>query len=289
MNESPSTRPNRLPSQLGIIAGSGRFPVLVAEQARKRGIRTLALGIEDEADPALATLVDAFHWVKLGQLSLSVRLMKQADISQAIMAGRVRHPRAFGLLRADPLMIKVLAGLRSRRTDAMLSRVADVLSSAGVELLDSTVLMRSEMAVDGVMGRHRPRLGQRRDIEFGLSVAHRLAALDIGQSVVVRNGTVVAVEAVEGTNEAIGRAGAHVSGRFIVAKTARPSQDPRFDVPVVGPRTIEVMADNDARVLALQAHRVLLLDRAEMIDRADRAGIVVVGDQVPPNFEHAAE
>jgi len=253
---------------------------LVAEQARRRGIQTLGLGIEDEADPSLADRVDAFEWVKLGSLSRSVRLMKRAGMDEAVMAGRVRHRRAFSLLRPDPLMVKVLAGLRSRRTDAMLTRVADVLSSAGVELMDSTRLLRSEMASTGSMGRHRPRLGYQNDIDFGLRSALRLAELDIGQAVVVRAGTVVAVEAVEGTNEMIRRAGSHVKGKLVVAKTARPNQDPRFDVPVVGPRTIEVMSDCDARVLALETGRVLLIDRVEMLEKADRAGITVLGSAV---------
>ena len=269
-----------LPSRLAIIAGSGRFPFLVADEARRRGIRTLALGIEDEADPGLAERVDDFHWVKLGSLSRSVRLMRDAGMEDAIMAGRVRHRRAFSLLRPDPLMVKVLAGLRSRRTDAMLKRLADVLASAGVELMDSTRLLRSDMASEGVMGRHRLPLGYQSDVDFGLRSAHRLAELDIGQAVVVRAGTVVAVEAVEGTNEMIRRAGEHLKGKLVVAKTARPNQDPRFDVPVVGPRTIEVMAECDARILALEATRVLLLDRTEMVLKADRAGIVVVGARV---------
>lgn len=201
-------------------------------------------------------------------------------MDRAVMAGRVRHQKAFSFLQPDPLMIKVLVGLRSRRTQAILARVADVLSESGIELVDSTCLLHEDMASEGVMGRHRPRLQQRLDIAFGVRSAFELARQDIGQCVVVREGTVVAVEAMEGTNEALRRASSLVSGKLIVAKTARPTQDARFDVPVVGPRTIEVMAECDARVLALECGRVLLLDRAELLEKADRAGIVVFGAKV---------
>ncbi len=265
---------------MGLIAGSGRFPFLVQEQAREHGIEVLTLGIEDEADPSLESAGGSFHWVGLGQLSKAVRFFRQAGVSRAIMAGRVRHKSAFRILRPDHLLLKVLSRLRSKQTDALLKTVADVLGEEGIELLDSTLLLGKYLAEDGVLSKRGPGRTERPDVAFGLHKARELARLDIGQTVVVKDQTVIAVEAMEGTDRTIQRAGKLVSGRLVVAKVARPSQDMRFDVPVVGLGTITSMVEAGATVLGLERGRVLLLERDALIREADQNDIAIVGADV---------
>lgn len=272
------TTSSALPSKLGLIAGEGRFPLLVLEEARRRGIEVVCLGIEGEAEASLASSdVAEFHWIGLGELSRAVRLFREAGVGRAVMAGRVRHARAFSVLRPDRLMLKVLLRLRSRTTMAMLGAVAEVLGEEGVELLDSTCLLGPYLASEGAMTKRRPNREELSEIGFGLEKARGLAELDIGQTVVVKGRSVVVAEAMEGTDRAIERARGVVEGPFVVVKVARPQQDMRFDVPVVGPRTIESMARAEATVLALEAGRVLLLDREALLETADRTGVAVFG------------
>lgn len=273
--------PDSLPSSLGLIAGEGRFPFLVLSEARRLGIRTVTLAIEGEADPALEREQEgSLHWLRLGDLSKCVRLLREEGIDAAVMAGRVRHVRAFDVVRPDLLMLKVLGRLRTRTTSAMLSSVADVLAQEGVELLDSTRLLRSHLAKEGAMTKRSPRKGELEDIRFGISMARGLAELDIGQTVVVKKKAIVAAEAMEGTDRTIRRARDVVEPPFVVVKVARPRQDMRFDVPVVGPTTIESMVVSGSEVLGLQAEKVLLLDRDEVLQRAEESGIAIYGASV---------
>jgi DUF1009 family protein len=238
----------------------------------------LTLAIEGEADPALGEReTESLHWLRLGDLSKCVRLLKEEGIDRAIMAGRVRHVRAFDIVRPDRLMLKVLGRLRSRTTSAMLSTLADVLAEEGVELLDSTRLLRSHLAREGVMTKRAPRKRELENVRFGLAMARGLAELDIGQTVVVKRKAVVAAEAMEGTDSTIRRARDVTEPPFVVVKVARPSQDMRFDVPVVGPTTIESMVGSGSEVLGLEAEKVLLLDRDELLRRADESGIAIYG------------
>lgn len=266
-----------LPSTIGLIAGEGRFPFLVVEEAKRKGIGVITVGIEGEADPALESECDSFVWIGLGDVSRCVRAFRDAGVSRAIMAGRVRHVRAFQILKPDWLMLKILARLPSRTTEAMLKTLADVLSEEGVELLDSTVLLSSYLADEGAMTRRKPNKRDLDDIRFGASKARDLAASDIGQTVVVKGKSIVSAEAMEGTDAAIRRARDVVEGPFVVVKVARPSQDTRFDVPVVGPTTIASMMAAGAGVLALEAGRVLLLERDELLRNADANDIAVYG------------
>ncbi len=273
--------PDSLPSSLGVIAGEGRFPFLVLSEARRLGIRTVILAIEGEADPALAREQEgSLHWLRLGDLSKCVRLLREEGIDAAVMAGRVRHVRAFDVVRPDLLMLKVLGRLRTRTTSAMLSTVADVLTQEGVELLDSTRLLRSHLARQGAMTKRSPSKRELEDILFGISMARGLAELDIGQTVVVKKKAVVAAEAMEGTDRTIRRARDVVEPPFVVVKVARPRQDMRFDVPVVGPTTIESMVASGSEALGLQAEKVLLLDRDEVLQRAEESGIAIYGASV---------
>ena len=267
-----------LPSALGLIAGEGRFPFLVLSEARRLGIRTTILAIEGEADPALQKeQEDSFHWLRLGDLSKCVRLLKEESIDTAVMAGRVRHVRAFDVVRPDLLMLKVLGRLRTRTTSAMLSTVADVLAQEGVELIDSTRLLRKHLASEGAMTKRSPSKGDLEDIEFGLSMARGLAKLDIGQTVIVKERAIVAAEAMEGTDRTIRRARDVVEPPFVVVKVGRPGQDMRFDVPIVGPTTIESMVVSGSVALGLEAEKVLLLDRDEVLQRAQESRISIYG------------
>jgi len=264
-------------STLGLIAGNGEFPLLVLDEARRRGFEVVALAIKGEADSRIEDRGATVHWIGLGEVSRCIKLFKKAGVSRAIMVGQVRHKKIFRFLRPDPGLLRVLSRMKSRNTDAILGAVADVLAEEGIHLLDSTSLLRALVATEGVLGKRKPSSEEKKDIAFGLRMAREMARLDIGQTVVVRGGAVVAVEAMEGTDETIRRAGGIVSGGLTVAKVARPSQDMRFDVPVVGPRTIEVMADLGCAVLALQAEKSLLLERETLIEKANDAKIVVIG------------
>lgn len=272
------SEPSSLPSTVGLIAGEGAFPFMVLDEAARRGIEVVTLAIEGEADPGLADkAAGPFHTIGIGQLSKCVRIFREAGISRAIMAGRVRHVSAFQILRPDRLTLKVLSRLSSRSTDEMLRTLADVLGEEGVELVDSTLLLRSHLSSEGPMTKRGPRKREREDFEFGVEMARGLAELDIGQTVVVKAKTVVAVEAMEGTDGAIRRAGELVDGPLTVVKVARPRQDMRFDVPVIGPTTIDSMAASGATALGLEIGRVLLLEREALLRNADERSITVVG------------
>jgi len=266
------------PSRIGLIAGEGRFPFMVLEQARERSIEVVTVAIEGEADRSIESVSkNPVEWITIGQMARCVRVFRDAGISEAVMAGRVRHVRAFQLLSPDRLMLKVLRRLPSRSTDAMLKTIASVLEEEGVTLLDSTALLVPFLADEGAMTKRRPRKDELVDMEFGLSKARGLAALDIGQTVVVKRKSVVVAEAMEGSDAAIRRAAEITEGPFAVVKVARPDQDFRFDVPVIGPTTIENMASVGATVVGVEAGRVLLVERDTVLERANREGIAVYG------------
>lgn len=265
---------------LGLIAGGGRFPLLILEEARRRQIPVVTIAIREEADPDIQAAADTLHWVALGELGRCVEFFNEASVSRVIMAGQVKHKRIFRVIRPDRLLLKALSRLRSRNTDAILKTVADVFAEEGIELMDSTSLLSALLAELGPMAERHPTREEMENIAFGYRVAKEVARLDIGQTVVVKGKAVVAVEAMEGTDETIRRAAGVVSsapGGLAVIKVARPSQDMRFDVPVVGPRTIDVMAEASASVLAIEAGKCLLVERDELLRRADRARIAVVG------------
>ncbi len=244
------------------------------------GLAVTTLLIEGEADPSLSAFSkssEGFHWVALGELSRSVRILREAGVKEAILAGRVKHARALDVLKPDLLTLKVLTRLRSRSTEAMLLTVAEVLGEEGIDLLDSTILLRRHLAAEGPMTRREPGKEEMESIGFGAKKARGLASLDVGQTVVVKRMAVVAAEAMEGTDQAIRRAAEVTKGPFVVVKVARPGQDMRFDVPVVGPGTIDSMEAAGASVLALETGRVLLLERETILKRAEASGIAVYG------------
>lgn len=272
-------------SKIGLIAGNGSFPLLVAEEARRRGLAVVAVAIEGEADSRIESSGAEVHWVALGEVSRALAALKQAGVTEAIMAGQVKHPKVFGFLRPDPALLRVLGRLSGRNTQAVLTALSEVMAEEGITLLDSTAFLTPLIATPGVLGRRRPTSEERDDLLFGFRMAREVARLDIGQSVVVKSRAVVAVEAMEGTDEAVRRAAGLVGSGLTIVKVARPQQDMRFDVPVVGVRTIEVMAIAGATALAVEAGKTLLLDREALLARADEAGISVCGLADPPSLE----
>jgi DUF1009 family protein len=273
--------PQAGPSPLGLIAGNGRFPFLVAAAGRRAGRRVVAVAIKEETDPALAGEVDEIHWVSLGQLGRCIDALKGGGVREAVMAGQVKHKQIFAGIVPDLKMMALLARLALKNTDSLIGAVADTLGREGIALLSSTALLQDQLAATGAMTRRRPSGDELKDVEYGREVARALAGFDVGQTVVVKDRAAVAVEAMEGTDEAIRRAGRIAGPGCTVVKVAKPRQDVRFDVPVVGPGTVAAMSEAQARVLAVQAGATLLLDRADLLAAAERADLAVWGFAAP--------
>ena len=264
----------------GLIAGNGKFPFLVVEGARRAGAELAVAAIREETDPAIERVADKLTWVGIGQLGKMIRFFKREGVEKAIMAGQVKHVQIFSGALPDVRMLKMLLSLPRRNTDALIGGVAAELAREGIELIDSTYFLQDHLPEEGVLTRRAPDERERGDIAYGLEVAREIARLDLGQTIVVRARACVAVEAMEGTDATVRRAGQLARGRLTVVKVAKPDQDMRFDVPVVGVPTVEAMAEAGATCLCLTAGKTLLFDRDEMIASADRRRIAVVA--VPP-------
>ena len=267
--------------RLGLIAGNGRFPFLVLDAARGAGHDVTVIALKEETFPDLADLASrppaaAFHWISIGQLGQCVSLLKAAGVSQAVMAGQVKHTKLFDI-RPDWTLGRVLMRLATKNTDSIISGVADVLRDEGIDLIDSTALLAPLLAREGVLTRRAPTDDERADLELGCRIADTVAGLDIGQTIAVKTAAVVAVEAMEGTDAVIARAG-QLAGRGVrIIKVAKPNQDMRFDVPVIGVSTIEAMKAAGATLLSVDAGTTLMIDGDAIIAVADAAGICVVG------------
>jgi hypothetical protein len=260
----------------GLIAGNGDFPFLVLEGARSLGIEMAVIGIREEASPALERSARRFHWVSLGELSRTIELLHREGVKRAVMAGQVKHNNIFSAIRPDWRLAKLLFTLPSKNTDSLIGAVARVLEDEGIELVDSTRFLGSLLPAEGVLTRRAPDEPESADIEYGRHVARQIAALDLGQTVVVRDRACVAVEAMEGTDETIERAARIAGGqKLVVVKVSKPGQDMRFDVPVIGLKTIEVMRQANVTALAIDAGRTLLFERDALIQAADEAGISI--------------
>lgn len=264
----------------GLIAGNGRFPFLVAEGARKAGCELAVVAISEEADPEIEKVAGEVKWIGVGKLGKMISYFEEMGVEQAMMAGQVKHVQLFSGAIPDLKMVKVLWNLPARNTDALIGGIAKEMEGAGIELIDSTFFIREQLAEEGVLTRRKPSKEELRDIEYGLKVANGIAGLDLGQTVVVRGGACVAVEAMEGTDEVIRRAGKLVDGKLTVVKVAKPDQDMRFDVPVVGVPTIGTMVEAGAKCLSISSGKTLMFDKSEMIALADRNSICIVGS--PP-------
>lgn len=267
--------------KLGLIAGNGRFPFLVLDAARALGHEVTIVAVKDEAFRELEAHAArppraSLHWVALGHLGQCLRVLTDAGVTQAVMAGQVKHTKIFSVV-PDLTMLSVLRRLRSRNTDAVIAAVVDVMREHGIDLLDSTALLEPLLARPGVLTRRAPTEAEQADLAFGYRMADAIAGLDVGQTICVKDLAVVAVEAMEGTDETIARAGRLARGGFTVVKVAKPNQDMRFDVPVVGVATIEAMKTAGATLLSVDAGRTLLVDGDAVVEAADAAGIGILG------------
>jgi len=282
---------------LGLIAGNGRFPFLLLEAARAQGLRVVVAAIREETDPEMDERARgdagvAVYWMSLGELSKLIETFQREGVTRAVMAGQVKHKQIFSSIRPDWRLAKLLLNLRTRNTDMLLGAVAKVLEDEGIELLSSTSFLEPMLAPAGVLTARLPDESERADMEYGLLVARGIAGFDLGQTVVVAAGVCVAVEAMEGTDATIARAGeifktlegdeSTLTRRLTVVKVAKPNQDLRFDVPVVGVPTIAAMRAAGATCLCVEAGRTLLFDREAMVAAADAAGIAIVGDAKKP-------
>jgi UDP-2,3-diacylglucosamine hydrolase len=280
-------------SRLGLIAGNGRFPFLLLDAARARGLRVVVAAIREETEPEIDARAAAdpgisVHWLSLGELSRLIETFQREGVTRAVMAGQVKHKQIFSSIRPDWRLAKLLLNLRSRNTDMLLGAVAKVLSDEGIELISSTAYLEPLLARPGVLTSRAPTPDEQQDLTYGREVAAALAGFDIGQTVVVAGQACVAVEAMEGTDAAISRAGAilrtlgadgeasTLSRQLTVVKIAKPKQDMRFDVPVIGVATIEAMRQAGATCLGIEAGRTLIFDQEAVRQLADAAGIVII-------------
>jgi hypothetical protein len=290
--------------KLGLIAGNGRFPFLLLDAARAQGFAVTVAAIREETDPEINHRAACderitLHWLSLGELSRLIELFHKEGVSTAVMAGQVKHKQIFSSIRPDWRLAKLLLNLRTRNTDMLLGAVAKVLADEGIELMSSTAFLEPLLAQEGVLTARAPDEQERRNIEYGMGVARAVAGFDIGQTVVVAAQACVAVEAMEGTDAAIERAARLMQSldfeaagagdgpdasttlerRLTVVKVAKPNQDMRFDVPVIGIRTVETMIQAGATCLSVEAGRTLLFDRETLLARANQAGIAIVAVQ----------
>jgi UDP-2,3-diacylglucosamine hydrolase len=276
---------------LGLIAGNGRFPFLLLDAARAQGWPVVVAAIREETDPSMDARVTedqgtTVHWLSLGELSRLIETFQRAGVTQAVMAGQVKHKQIFSSIRPDWRLAKLLLNLRARNTDMLLGAIAKVLSDEGIELISSTSFLEPLLAQAGVLTRRAPNEQEQKDIAYGREVAAAIAEYDIGQTVVIAGQACVAVEAMEGTDATIARAGAlmrtledeasTLDRSLTVVKIAKPRQDMRFDVPVIGEATIAAMCEARATCLSLEAERTLIFDRAAVAAAADAAGIAIV-------------
>jgi UDP-2,3-diacylglucosamine hydrolase len=268
--------------RIGLIAGNGRFPLLVVEAARGLGFEVTVVAIKEEATPALDSIARAdpqvdVRWLSLGQLGACIAVLREAHVTRAIMAGQVKHVKLFSDVVPDRTLLSVLVRLKAKNTDALISGIADVLRENGIELLDSTAFLTPLLAKAGVLTARAPSAAERADFAFGYRMAEAIAGLDIGQTIAVKDSAVVAVEAMEGTDEVIARAGRLAGPGVRIVKVAKPGQDMRFDVPVIGCPTIEAMRAVGASALSIDAGKTLMLDGERVAHLADAAGIAILG------------
>ena len=265
-------------SKYGLIAGNGRFPLLALETARSLGDEVVAIGIKEEAPPEIEQLAARCYWISLGELSRLIDILKQEQIRDVIMAGQVKHVSIFSSIRPDWRLFKLLASLKEKNTDALIGGVAKVLEGEGIRLADSTLLLKPLLAGVGPLTKRKPTHDEERDIAYGRKVASALSGVDVGQSVAICERACVALEGMEGTDAMLERAASLVNGKpLTLVKGSRRRGHLLFDVPVAGPSTIDVMRTTRTTVLAVDAGRTLLLDRDEMLRRAEQASIAVIG------------
>ncbi|MGD0920196.1 MAG: UDP-2,3-diacylglucosamine diphosphatase LpxI [Terriglobia bacterium] len=273
MNQSGDSAP-----RYAIIAGNGSFPFLVLEAARDQGIDPLVVAIKEEAAPELSQKARQVHWLSLGEVTKLLELLSAERVERVVLAGQVKHVQLFSSIKADGLVRRALGSLERRNTDALIGAFVRMLEGRGIEVVDSTLFLKPLLPEAGTLTRRAPDAGEQADIAYGREIAKKIAGLDIGQTIVVADRACIAVEAMEGTDVTIERAATLSNGRrLVVVKVSKPYQDMRFDVPVVGPKTIQVMRRANATALAVDAGKTLLFERQRLIEEADAAGITIVG------------
>jgi DUF1009 family protein len=264
-------------ARYGLIAGNGKFPFLVLEAARSQGIEVVVVAMKEETFPEIGNLGQIVYWQSLGQLGKLIETFRKENVTHAIMAGQVKHRQIFSDIDPDFRMLKLLASLRSKNTDALIGGIASVLADEGITLMDSTLFLKPLLPDIGVLTERAPNANEARDIEYGRKLAREIARLDLGQTLVVRDRACVAVEAMEGTDAVIRRAAGFTEGQpMTVIKVSKPNQDMRFDVPVIGLPTVELMAEMNASALAIDAYKTLLIDRDKLVAFADQRKICIV-------------
>ena len=264
------------PLPIGLIAGNGMFPILVAQAARQAGKRMIAVAHVGETRPELEPWVERLHWIRLGEFGKLVKIFQKEAVSQVILAGGIDKKKMFSRVRPDLKGLLLMAKMGQRKDDLILRTLARELAKEGLEVLASTTLLPSLLAPSGILTRRRPTEEEQRDIDFGWPLAKELGKLDIGQCLVVRKGAVVAVEAIEGTDETIRRGGRLAKEKAVVIKVTKPIQDLRFDLPAIGEQTIRTMQEVKASVLAIEARKTLIFDQEATIRLADRHRMVIV-------------
>ncbi|MBI1977806.1 MAG: LpxI family protein [Candidatus Omnitrophica bacterium] len=266
---------------LGLITGSGKLPELILHEAKESGCRVVVCAIQGETDPATLTAADRVEWIKLGQLGHMVKFFKSEQVNQAVMAGKITKTNLFrGEVRPDFEMVKVLTKVRNYSDDSLLGSIADDLNSKGIQILDSTSFLTEEaLPGKGILTTRRPSKKELNDVEFGWKLAKEMGKLDVGQTVVVKNKAILAVEAIEGTDEAILRGGVLGNGEVVVVKVAKPKQDMRFDVPTVGLGTLEAMVKARARVLVFEGRKTIVVERKRFIECANSQKISVMAKE----------
>jgi len=263
---------------LGILAGSGQLPFIAAAEARRQGLRVVAVAIREEADPSLADRVDAIHWVRVGQLGAAVRALREEQVAEILLLGKVEITRLFSRARPDLLGAKVLLKARDFRGDSLLEAIVDALAAEGIRVLETPRFLGPLLVQAGRLTRRGPTAREQSDIDLGRRIARQIAALGIGQTLVVKHGTVLAVESVEGTDAAVRRGGELGRGGVVVVKVSRADQDLRFDLPTIGVETLSALRDASATALALDAGRTLLLERDQFVAGANGLDLAVVAE-----------
>ncbi len=271
------SEPTQVGERIGLIAGNGRFPIIFAENARRLGYVVSAVAHIGETAPELERHVERIHWIKIGQFNKLIKALKEDGVRQAVMLGGIKKTHVFTTVRPDLRALAVASRLKQLKDDAILREVAAELESEGITIRESTFGLRGILVEEGALTKHAPSKKEWEDIRYGWEVAGEIGRLDIGQCVVIKDRAVVAVEAVEGTDKAIRRGGLLAHDGAVVVKRSKPQQDLRFDLPAVGPATIEAMESVKASVLAVEAGRSVILDRETTLRKAERAGIAIVG------------
>lgn len=264
--------------RIGLIAGNGQFPILFARAAKSEGREIIAIAVREETAPELEDCVDKLYWVGVGEFSEFLNILKKEKLKKVVMAGQIRPTHIFNqTISKDETLIKFLKKVKDKRADSLLGGIARILRKMGVKLLDSTIFLKDHLVPSGSLTRLKPTPSQWQDIHFGRKIARHIAGLDIGQTVVVKDKAVLAVEAIEGTDETIRRGGALCRSGAVVVKVSKPHQDMRFDIPLVGPNTLESLTSSYCAVLAMEAGKTLILEKERCLKTADENNICLVG------------